>query len=587
MTETYDVVVCGGGLAGLTLARQLKLDYPDISIVVLERASYPLPPATCKVGESTVEIAAFYLAESLCLHNYFKNNHLTKLGLRFFYGDGQRPLSERPEQGLTSFPSVDSFQIDRGIFENDLCEMNKLAGIDVWDGVNVRDIKLSEQDHPHLVEFTSATDPTKKVVQGKWMIDAMGRRSFLQRKLKLRTKVEDNHSAAWFRLPGRLDIDELVPKSEGPWHRRVDYGTRRYSTNHLMGPGYWVWIIPLPSGITSVGIVSSEKIHPIINYNTQEKAIAWLQKHEPVLGNRISDTPFLDFGIRKNYAYSSQQVFSERRWACTGEAAVFSDPFYSTGTNIIGFANTIISRMIGLDRNRKLTTEEVDRFNNFLLSYNDGLIETIHPSYSYFGNAQIMSLNYLWDVTAGWAVTAPQMINSTYLNAALTAELQKIMSGYSTLALRVKQLFKAWEERTNDRFTFDFIDYLSIPFIQEIYQRNLRPGKNAKELAEDYRKNIEVIENFALAIFLMAIEDVMPEQLQRCEEAPGLNAQAISLRANRWSEEGLFRPQQVKGACFEAVRTQIRNAYGRQESHLAIEELIDTSFGFNFDVKQG
>ncbi len=37
---------------------------------------------------------------------------------------------------------------------------------------------------------------------------------------------------------------------------------RWLSTNHLCGPGYWVWLIPLASGSHSVGIVADEKHAP-------------------------------------------------------------------------------------------------------------------------------------------------------------------------------------------------------------------------------------------------------------------------------------------------------------------------------------
>jgi len=33
--DRYDVVVCGGGLAGLTLSRQLKRAMPDLTVLVL------------------------------------------------------------------------------------------------------------------------------------------------------------------------------------------------------------------------------------------------------------------------------------------------------------------------------------------------------------------------------------------------------------------------------------------------------------------------------------------------------------------------------------------------------------------------
>ena len=54
----HDVVITGGGLAGLTLALQLKQSFADLDILVLERRVHPVPIAAHKVGESTVEIGA-------------------------------------------------------------------------------------------------------------------------------------------------------------------------------------------------------------------------------------------------------------------------------------------------------------------------------------------------------------------------------------------------------------------------------------------------------------------------------------------------------------------------------------------------
>ena len=46
------------------------------------------------------------------------------------------------------------------------------------------------------------------------------------------------------------------------WQARCEPQARWLSTNHLVGAGYWVWLIPLGSGATSVGIVTDETIHP-------------------------------------------------------------------------------------------------------------------------------------------------------------------------------------------------------------------------------------------------------------------------------------------------------------------------------------
>ena len=54
--RSFDVVVCGGGLAGLLLARQLRREQPELSVAILERQRRPLDDACHKVGESSVEL---------------------------------------------------------------------------------------------------------------------------------------------------------------------------------------------------------------------------------------------------------------------------------------------------------------------------------------------------------------------------------------------------------------------------------------------------------------------------------------------------------------------------------------------------
>ena len=39
----HDLIILGGGLAGLTLALQLRQRLPDLDVLVLERRSHPVP----------------------------------------------------------------------------------------------------------------------------------------------------------------------------------------------------------------------------------------------------------------------------------------------------------------------------------------------------------------------------------------------------------------------------------------------------------------------------------------------------------------------------------------------------------------
>ena len=79
----YDVIILGGGLAGLTLSIQLKRKKPDIKILVLERRRESAPKSAHKVGESTVELASYYYREIIGVKDYLEKHELPKYGLRF------------------------------------------------------------------------------------------------------------------------------------------------------------------------------------------------------------------------------------------------------------------------------------------------------------------------------------------------------------------------------------------------------------------------------------------------------------------------------------------------------------------------
>jgi flavin-dependent dehydrogenase len=556
--KIYDVAICGSGLAGLTLARQLKLNMPDISIVLLDRLARPLPEAGFKVGESTVEVGAFYLANVLQLTDYFEKHHFHKLGFRYFLGNTTGPFHKRPEIGLSEFHQPNSYQIDRGLVESDLRQFNIEAGIELLEDCMVKDIELaSEPQQLHQIIYTQGDNKTTQTIQSRWVVDSMGRRRFIQNKLGLTKPFEPHFSAVWFRVEGRFDVDDFVPKSEKEWHERVPDKIRYFSTNHLCGEGYWVWIIPLSTGYTSLGIVTHEDVHPFGTYHTYEKAYRWLEKHEPAVAEHLKDKPPVDFLKLPEYTYSSKQVFSRNRWACVGIAGVFADPFYSPGTDLIGFGNSLITQMIELDRQDKLTQKTVDDANRFLISYNESVTSSIHSTYLCFGNETVMSMKFLWDVLSAWAFSAPLMFNSLFLDPVRRAKVRKGTGQFFLLSHRMNQFFRDWLAKSKHRGSYEFIDYLTIPFVSELRTRNLKTNKTDQELIDDHVASIELFEDFVQVMFLFALEDTMPEKLAEFPSDVWLNAWAISLDPERWEADGLFRPT-TKPRDLRPVMEQLR-----------------------------
>ncbi len=134
-----------------------------------------------------------------------------------------------------------------------------------------------------------------------------------------------------------------------------------------MGKGYWVWLIPLASGNTSIGIVTQNDLHDFPAYSrSYETSFEWLRNERTPFGriSRENKQP-LDFRKHQELQLSgSEQLFSEKGWSCVGAGA--SHPFYSPQPDTTPLPNTFTSNLIGADLQGELTVEKVIQLNDLL-----------------------------------------------------------------------------------------------------------------------------------------------------------------------------------------------------------------------------
>ncbi len=140
--DHFDVAILGGGLAGLTLARQLLRKRPETRLLILEKHDFPVAESAYKVGESTVEIGAHYLAQEVDLKKHLIDDQLPKFGLRFFFQQGRMSLSDAAEVGSSEFFAAPGYQVDRGRLENYLAKAIGDMGA-VLLKARVRDVQLA------------------------------------------------------------------------------------------------------------------------------------------------------------------------------------------------------------------------------------------------------------------------------------------------------------------------------------------------------------------------------------------------------------------------------------------------------------
>ncbi|MFM1874532.1 MAG: hypothetical protein RL266_269 [Bacteroidota bacterium] len=473
----YQVVICGGGLAGLTLSLQLRKLFPKAAVTVIEKITRPLPEAAHKVGESTVEIGGHYFSEVLDLKTYLQEKQFPKLGLRYFYGDASQPFDQRAELGPSMFSPVPTFQLDRGTLENDLREMAITAGVNLIEGASLKEIEIIEGG---LNRVSYSFNELEQTIDANWVVDAMGRRRYIQTKLGLKKESPHSASSVWFRYEGKVTVDDLVPKSNLDWHQR-NVEDRYYSTNHLMGLGYWVWLIPLASGNTSVGIVTQNDLHDFAAYSrSYETSFEWIRSHEPRLAEYLENKQPLDFRKIKNYSYGSEQLFSGNGWSCVGEAGIFSDPFYSPGSDMIAITNTFTCNLIEADLNGELNTDKVNLLNDFIL-------KTVFPDqlsyyvggYHTFGNTQIASTKFLWDTLYYWRVYAHAFMNGVYSDLNHLQQFESYVKQFSELNRALQLDFKKWAETKPSQEHFAYADLARKgAFIESAIMLTTRPNKN-------------------------------------------------------------------------------------------------------------
>lgn len=501
MNNSYDVAILGGGLAGLTLALQTKQAQPNASIIVMERRDGNAPDAAHKVGESTVELGTHYIREVLDLKDYMDEHQLPKHGLRFFFSPQHKnDISKRVELGPRKLLPVPSHQIDRGSFENKLTELCIERGIEVQLGAKVSNVDFGETEH----KVTFESNGEEKLITARWAVDATGRASFLKRKLGLKKDIEHEVCAAWFRIKGDLNVDHWSKNKE--WNTYLEPGLRRLGTIHFMDKGYWVWLIPLATGNTSVGIVADPAIHPFETYNKLDKALEWLKINEPLCYDNIEPRKddILDFKILKHFALNSEKLYSQERWAVSGESGVFLDPFYSPGTDFISLSNTLISDLIVKDLAGEDISLHTDVYEKTLFAIFNNWVPLYQNRYPMWGSTQTMIIKIFWDWAIYWGVPTLIFVNEGFTNLMVLKNLFANENGggqkFGRLNYQIQNLLSEWVEHDKEQFEERYIDPFDINYLKNLHI-GLDERYSSRELVKVVNDNVLLLEEVASEIF--------------------------------------------------------------------------------------
>lgn len=501
MNQTRDVIIAGGGLAGLGLAWQLKTERPELDILVLEKARFPRPKAIAKVGESTVEIGSHYLSRELGLARHLQDDHLKKFGIRIFFGEPAADFAQQDELGASQTFGIPTYQIDRGDIENHLAAKVQAAGVEILSETDIHQLDLSGAQK----QLQITTPEGSRQLQSRWLLDAAGRASLIKSKAQLARPNNHRAHAVWFRVDRSIIIDQW--SNHADWANRVDRkGQRWLSTNHLTGPGYWVWIIPLASGVTSIGIVMDDQVLEESGIKDQASAMAWLHKHQSRCAQAIEGATFLDFVVLRDYSYDCQQLFNDQGWAITGEAGRFADPFYSPGSDFIAFGNGFITDLVSADSRGEDVRLRALVYDKIFKSIYDNTLSLYTGQYGGFGDRRMMGIKLLWDYSYYWGVLSLLFFRRALTDIDAVRRVSPLLLKAQALNQDIQQHFRVRAARRLQLPNAGvFMDQYKIPCLQHF--NAVLQADESRDCDADLQQNLLLIERVAEAVIDMLRED--------------------------------------------------------------------------------
>lgn len=518
-----DVLIIGGGLAGLALARQLLLR-SDKQVLLVDRRA--LPPTKQKVGEATVQMSGYYYARVLEMEEHLLCEHYMKYNLRFYWkhSAGGERYEDLDQSYIRNLSNIVTYQLDRNVFEAELLRVNlesprfelhaPAAGLDV----ELADTAAGGTPHAEATagdlprhRFRFRSGAAEVAGTAAWVVDASGRGRYLARRQGLITQSPIRHGATWCWVDGLVDIERLTDLDGPAVRKRRDRAALGHvpaflATNHFCGEGYWFWTIPL-HGKTSLGLVYDRSLVPREEVATPAAMIDWVCRQYPMFARDLPGRRIVDWSGFKDFALDSSQTLSAARWAMCGEACRFSDPLYSPGGDLISVYNTLITDAILTEDPAQLAAK-VRLYEQVARAVYDSYLPSFAVSYATLGDQETFTLRYVWELTVYFSFFVFPFINDLFTDRQFVpsflrhfARLGPTNRNLHAFLAAYFEWKKVWLEpvAAGPPRHFDFYQFAHLRAAAECFYQVGLTAEEARPVLAEQLENLEDLARFVVA----------------------------------------------------------------------------------------
>jgi hypothetical protein len=190
-------------------------------------------------------------------------------------------------------------------------------------------------------------------------------------------------------------------------------------------------------------------------------------------------------------------VFSPDGWSLVGEAGVFTDPFYSPGSDFIAIGNDCAADLIVRAARGEDVRERAESFNTNYLRLFDAFLRLYSGQYPLMGNAQVMTAKAAWDNGAYWAITGLLYFQRRFTRPEFMQSIGPLMRRFFVLHARMQQLFNAWDLADRNHYEDACTNVVSVDFLRRLQASLAAPTMDDEALRQTLEDNLTLLEAFA------------------------------------------------------------------------------------------